>query len=177
MTCCRLRHVEESIASECDHARRRGCVYCPTCGSRYAPQPKQRSRSFISWLFAPIEFVARIYTPVMATPELDVTANHQEICTGDPERIRCALGFLLELAPHARRLRPVIEALKKLATKYDATPSQVALNWLIHFHADTVVAIPGATKVSQAEQNVGAMKFMLAKDELQALDEASKSYL
>ncbi len=100
----------EIAASNCEHARQRGCVYCPTCGVRYAPRPK-RQRDFLSWLFAPIEFVARIYTPVMATAELDVTANHQEIRSGDPERIRQSLGFLLELAPQAQRIRPVIEGL------------------------------------------------------------------
>src|SRR5450756_256823 len=51
------------------------------------------------------------------------------------------------------KIKPVTDLVKKLAIKYESTPSQVALNWLIHFHGDTVVAIPGATKSSHAEEN------------------------
>jgi aryl-alcohol dehydrogenase-like predicted oxidoreductase len=72
--------------------------------------------------------------------------------------------------------RPVAELVKKLALKYDATPSQVALNWLIHFNGDTVVAIPGATKATHAAENTGAMKFMLSWEDMHLLDEVSKGY-
>jgi aryl-alcohol dehydrogenase-like predicted oxidoreductase len=51
----------------------------------------------------------------------------------------------------------------------------VALNWLITYSGDIVVTIPGATKVHQAEQNAGAMKFALAPDELARLDEISNN--
>lgn len=69
--------------------------------------------------------------------------------------------------------RPVINVLKELAEKYQVTPSQIALNWLINFHGDTVIAIPGATKFSQAKDNVNSMKFKLNKDELDYLDNVS----
>ncbi len=72
--------------------------------------------------------------------------------------------------------RPVTEVVKKLALKYDATSSQVALNWLIHFSGDTVVAIPGATKARHAEENTGAMKFRLSAEDMNMLDEVSKGY-
>ena len=42
-----------------------------------------------------------------------------------------------------------------------ATPAQVALNWVIHFHGEIIVTIPGATKVDQAQESAGAMKFRL----------------
>lgn len=73
------------------------------------------------------------------------------------------------------RSRPIINALKGLAEKYNATPAQVALNWLIFNDGGTVVAIPGATKLSHAEENVGAMRFVLSRDDLAMLDEVSKS--
>ena len=63
--------------------------------------------------------------------------------------------------------------MKEIAVKYNVTPSQVALNWLIHFNGDVVVTIPGATKVSQAQEAAGAMKFVLTFDELARLAEAS----
>jgi aryl-alcohol dehydrogenase-like predicted oxidoreductase len=50
----------------------------------------------------------------------------------------------------------------------------VALNWLIHFNGNMVVSIPAATKVQQAEENAGAMKFRLSDDELARLDEVSR---
>jgi aryl-alcohol dehydrogenase-like predicted oxidoreductase len=74
------------------------------------------------------------------------------------------------------RSRPVADLVKQLALKYGVTPSQVALNWLIHFSGETVVAIPGATKATHAGENTGAMKFMLSPDDMHSLDEISKGY-
>jgi aryl-alcohol dehydrogenase-like predicted oxidoreductase len=50
----------------------------------------------------------------------------------------------------------------------------VALNWLIHFNGEIVVTIPGATRVHQAEESAGAMKFRLSVDDLARLDETSR---
>ncbi|MEJ2635028.1 MAG: aldo/keto reductase [Calditrichia bacterium] len=71
---------------------------------------------------------------------------------------------------------PVIEALKDIAGKYSVTPSQVALNWLINFHGDRVLAIPGATKVRHAEENTGALRFRLTDDEMGRLDAVSRAF-
>lgn len=71
------------------------------------------------------------------------------------------------------RSKPLIDLLSVLAEKYGVTPGQIALNWLIHVHGDTVVAIPGASKVRHAEENIGAMSFQLVRDELEQLNEAS----
>lgn len=75
-----------------------------------------------------------------------------------------------------RKSRPVVDALREIGQRYEATPSQVALNWLVNFHGDTVVAIPGATKLSQAQQNVGALGFTLTRDELDHLDAVSRPF-
>ena len=72
--------------------------------------------------------------------------------------------------------RPVADLVKQLAAKNQMTPAQVALNWVIHFNGDTIVAIPGATKTRHAEENTGAMKFKLAQDDLQQLDEVSRAF-
>jgi len=72
--------------------------------------------------------------------------------------------------------RPVAALVKQLAEKYQVTPSQVALNWLINFNGDAVVAIPGATKAKHAAENTGAMKFILAAEDMQMLDEASREF-
>ncbi len=72
--------------------------------------------------------------------------------------------------------KPLAGLVQKLAVKYEKTPSQVALNWLIHFHGDAVVAIPGATKAKHAEENTGAMKFQLSQEDMNLLDEVSKNF-
>ncbi|SET34879.1 aldo/keto reductase [Paenibacillus sp. NFR01] len=69
--------------------------------------------------------------------------------------------------------RPLIEALGMLAERYRVTLGQVALNWLITYHGETVVAIPGASKLRHAEENVGAMSFKLTPDELALLNDTS----
>jgi len=74
------------------------------------------------------------------------------------------------------RSRPVAEALKSVAAKYDATPSQAALNWLMNFHGESVVVIPGATSPEQAGDNAGAMDFKLSGDDLAHLDEVSSKF-
>lgn len=74
------------------------------------------------------------------------------------------------------RSRPVAEALKTVAAKYDATPSQAALNWLMNFHGDTVVVIPGATSTEQARDNAASMNFRLSDEDLAYLDEVSANF-
>jgi aryl-alcohol dehydrogenase-like predicted oxidoreductase len=68
---------------------------------------------------------------------------------------------------------PVVKLVKELAIKYSVTPAQVALNWLIHFHGDTVVAIPGATKELHVKENTGAMSFRLSDEDMDRLDRES----
>ena len=70
--------------------------------------------------------------------------------------------------------RPLVQALEEIGAKYSATPAQVALNWVIHFHGEVIVTIPGATKARQAEESAGALKFKLSQDELSRLDELSR---
>ncbi|WP_090640151.1 aldo/keto reductase [Paenibacillus sp. UNC496MF] len=72
-----------------------------------------------------------------------------------------------------QRTLPLIDRLEELAAKYGASPSQVALNWLIHANGETVFAIPGASKPRHAEENVRAMTFALDADELRELAELS----
>ncbi len=70
----------------------------------------------------------------------------------------------------------VVQALKSIAKKYQVTPSQVALNWVINANGETILAIPGATKVGQARDNADAMKFELSEDDIYYLNEVSSSF-
>jgi aryl-alcohol dehydrogenase-like predicted oxidoreductase len=89
---------------------------------------------------------------------------------------------LLSKTPFARRFllrrrveksRPLVQVLSEIGANHEATPAQVALNWLIHFHGETVVPIPGASKVEHAEESAEAMQFRLNGEELERLDVAS----
>ncbi len=72
------------------------------------------------------------------------------------------------------RTRPLVMAMKEIATAHGAKTAQVALAWLITFHGDTVTAIPGATSVAQAQSNAGAMQLRLNEGELARLDDLSR---
>jgi aryl-alcohol dehydrogenase-like predicted oxidoreductase len=71
--------------------------------------------------------------------------------------------------------RTLVAALEEIGTSYQATAAQVALNWIINSQGDTVVTIPGVTRVSQAVESAGAMKFKLTADEISRLDEVSRN--
>ena len=76
-------------------------------------------------------------------------------------------GFLrLQL----ERSRELVAALQEIAADNGVSPAVVALSWVVNFYGETVVAIPGATKVSQAEQNVQANLFKLPAEEMERLD-------
>jgi aryl-alcohol dehydrogenase-like predicted oxidoreductase len=74
------------------------------------------------------------------------------------------------------KTKALIEMLEKIGAKHNVTAAQVALNWVISFHGDTIVTIPGATKVRQAEESAGAMHFKLSEDELARLDQISRAF-
>jgi len=75
-----------------------------------------------------------------------------------------------------RKSLPVVNLVKELALKYQATPAQIALNWLIHFHNDLVVAIPGATKEQHIKENTGTMSFRLSDEDMSLLDKESSPF-
>jgi aryl-alcohol dehydrogenase-like predicted oxidoreductase len=72
------------------------------------------------------------------------------------------------------RSLPLIETLEEIAAAHDVTPTQVTLNWVVNFHGETVVAIPGASKVSHAVQNAGSMNFALSEEEMERIDRVSR---
>ncbi|MEQ8541712.1 MAG: aldo/keto reductase [Coleofasciculus sp. D1-CHI-01] len=71
------------------------------------------------------------------------------------------------------KIAPVIKLLRQLGEKYDRTPAQVALNWLI---AQGVVPIPGAKTAQQAQQNAGALGWSLTPEEVEQLDQVTRGF-
>lgn len=71
--------------------------------------------------------------------------------------------------------RPLIDELVSVAETHEASPAQIALAWTIRRSGTTVVAIPGASSVSQAQSNAEAMRVELGESELGRLDEISRT--
>jgi aryl-alcohol dehydrogenase-like predicted oxidoreductase len=65
------------------------------------------------------------------------------------------------------RLAPLIEALKAIGIAHQATPSQVALAWLMA--KPNVVVIPGASSLGQVEENAAAAGIDLTAEEVDRL--------
>jgi aryl-alcohol dehydrogenase-like predicted oxidoreductase len=76
-----------------------------------------------------------------------------------------------------KKSRPLVDELRAIANAHGATPAQVALAWLLQFHGDGVLVIPGATKDHHVKDNVGSMGLRLTPKELDALDQRSRVYL
>jgi aryl-alcohol dehydrogenase-like predicted oxidoreductase len=69
------------------------------------------------------------------------------------------------------KLEPLFSTLKELSEKYDKTPAQISLNWLIS--QGNVIPIPGAKNANQAKQNAGALGWSLTKEEIELLRQKS----
>ena len=66
-----------------------------------------------------------------------------------------------------KKLAPLLAEIEKIAEKYEKTPAQVALNWLIS--QGNVIPIPGAKNAKQAIQNAGALGWSMSPEEVKNL--------
>jgi aryl-alcohol dehydrogenase-like predicted oxidoreductase len=73
-----------------------------------------------------------------------------------------------------RRIEPLLQTLRDVATEVDAKPAQVALAWLVSLPG--VVAIPGASSVEQLEFNVAAADIELSAAARDALTAAARAF-
>ena len=73
-----------------------------------------------------------------------------------------------------RRTAALVGELGRVAAAHGVSRSQVALNWVINFWGEGVVAIPGASRPEQAKAAAGAMGFELESGELASLDRLSR---
>ncbi len=74
-----------------------------------------------------------------------------------------------------QKIAPVISLLNSLGEKYDRTPAQVALNWLIA--QGNVIPIAGVKTAQQVKQNAGALGWRLNTDEMTQLEQVSRPWL
>lgn len=64
---------------------------------------------------------------------------------------------------------PVVEAVKRFAAKKNATPVQIALAWLLA-QRPWIVPIPGTRRLDHLNENHGALKVRLTRDELDEIN-------
>ena len=71
-------------------------------------------------------------------------------------------------------LPPLIGLMRDIGSAHNATPSQVALNWLV---ARGTLPIPGVKSAEQGSDNAAAMAWKLNSDEIEWLGEATVGFI
>jgi aryl-alcohol dehydrogenase-like predicted oxidoreductase len=75
-------------------------------------------------------------------------------------------------AENRKANQPMVDLIGKIAEQKKATPAQVALAWLLA-QKPWIVPIPGTTKLSRLEENIGAAAIRLTPDDLDEIDSAA----
>ena len=94
----------------------------------------------------------------------------QGLLSGRYDGTRQPVGVVRRRNPyfmHPELYQVLMDSLREVAAAHQATPSQVALAWLIRH--PNVVAIPGASSLRQLEENAAAAEINLSDDEAEAL--------
>jgi pyridoxine 4-dehydrogenase len=109
---------------------------------------------------APIVSVQNMYnlTSRKAEPLLDVATTQ-------------GIGFIPWFPLASGPLAAPDGPLQKIAAAHDATPSQLALAWLLQ-RSPVMLPIPGTSKVAHLEENVAATEISLTDEEFEALSAA-----
>ena len=75
--------------------------------------------------------------------------------------------------PEARQMnQALVDLLNRIAEQKKATPAQIALAWLLA-QKPWIVPIPGTTKLSRLEENIGAADVELTSDDLREIESAA----
>jgi aryl-alcohol dehydrogenase-like predicted oxidoreductase len=76
-------------------------------------------------------------------------------------------------APANRKVnQALVDLLSQIAERKQATPGQIALAWLLA-QKPWMVPIPGTTKLTRFEENIGAVNVELAPDDVQEIEAAA----
>jgi aryl-alcohol dehydrogenase-like predicted oxidoreductase len=75
--------------------------------------------------------------------------------------------------PEARKAnQALVDLLRQIGERKNATPAQIALAWLLA-QKPWIVPIPGTTKLSRLEENIGAVSIELTPQDLSEIDSAA----
>jgi aryl-alcohol dehydrogenase-like predicted oxidoreductase len=82
-------------------------------------------------------------------------------------------NILPRFTPEAMRAnRALVDLLSSIGERKKATPAQIALAWLLA-QKPWMVPIPGTTKLTRLEENIGAVSVELTPDDLRDIDSAA----
>ncbi len=84
------------------------------------------------------------------------------------------IGFIPWFPLAAGPLAAADGPLQRIAADHDASPSQLALAWLLR-RSPVMLPIPGTSKVAHLEENVAAAGIELSDDEFETLSEAGSA--
>jgi aryl-alcohol dehydrogenase-like predicted oxidoreductase len=96
-----------------------------------------------------------------------LTGKIDENTTFDSSDFR---NIVPRFAPEARKAnQALVDLLRNIAERKQATPAQIALAWLLA-QKPWIVPIPGTTKPNRLEENIGAAAIELASNDLREID-------
>jgi aryl-alcohol dehydrogenase-like predicted oxidoreductase len=73
--------------------------------------------------------------------------------------------------PEARRANaPVVDLLRRVAQRKEATPAQIALAWLL-VQKPWIVPIPGTTKLNHMQENVDSVRVQLTAEDVKEIED------
>jgi len=99
-----------------------------------------------------------------------LTGQIDENTKFDPSDFR---NHVPRFSPEARKANMVlVHAVQAAAQHKGATPAQIALAWLLA-QKPWIVPIPGTTKISRIEENLGAVDVRLTEDDLKQIEDAT----
>jgi len=77
--------------------------------------------------------------------------------------------------PEARKANQAfVDFIRNVAERKNVTPAQIALAWLL-VRKPWIVPIPGTTKLSRVEENIGAVEVELTPNDLRDIDRAAEN--
>jgi aryl-alcohol dehydrogenase-like predicted oxidoreductase len=140
----------------------------------------------------PVTAVQSEYSLWWKRPEAEVLPTLQELGIGFVPYSPLGKGFLAgkiteqtafadndlrsripRFTPEARKVnQALVDLLQNIANRKNATPAQIALAWLL-VQKSWLVPIPGTTKLSRVEENIGAAGVELTPDDLRDIDAAA----
>lgn len=99
-----------------------------------------------------------------------LTGKIDEKTTFDPTDFRTTLPRFTPEALAANQA--LVDLLTEIARQKNATPAQIALSWLLA-QKPWIVPIPGTTKLSRLDENIGAAAVQLTKEDLNEIESAA----
>jgi pyridoxine 4-dehydrogenase len=120
---------------------------------------------------AEIEAASKVFTVATVQNRYNLVDRGSEAVLDYCEKHH--IGFIPWFPLASGELTKPGSLLNDLAAKHQATPSQIALAWVLK-RSPVMLPIPGTSKVKHLEENVAAANITLSNDEFAALDAAGK---